>query len=71
MFLKDPSNYCTENRLFLIRQERETEMVMGEKIKRIGTFYVGDAYEITKRSLKPWGWNWIELFRERESLRQQ
>ena len=46
-------------------------MVMGEKIKRIGTFYVGDAYEITKWSLKPWGWNWIELFRERESLRQQ
>ena len=67
MFLKDPSNYCTENRLFLTRQEGETEMVMGEKIKRIGTFYVGDADEISTWSLKLWGWNWIELSRKRES----
>ena len=40
-------------------------MVMGEKIRRIGTFYVGGAYEISTWSLKPWGWNCIELSRER------
>ena len=42
-------------------------MVMSEKIKRISTFYVGDAYAMSTWSLKPWGWNWIELSRERVS----